>query len=164
MRPIAVLVAVFIADRARPDRLFTSDAFALTTTLGLGLWVILLMPVAQASASVYLNITLQHLWDFRPTVAGYFHALMALSWSGSAMIVANVDAPARRALLIRLGPLLVVAGLLGLVLALTIDAPWVVLASQVVIGSGFGVSWAFLSQAVMEAARPGERDRASAMR
>lgn len=79
------------------------------------------------------------------------------------MIVANVDAPARRAVLIRLGPLLVVLGLLGLVLALTVDAPWVVLPSQVVIGSGFGVSWAFLSQAVMEAARPGERDRASAM-
>ena len=47
--------------------------------------------------------------------------------------------------------------------ALVLDQPWLLMLCQMLIGTGFGVSWAFLSQAVMEAARPGERDAASAL-
>jgi len=159
----AVLVGVFVVDRRQADRLFPSDAFSLTTTVGAGLWMVLLMPVAQASTSVYLNITIQHLWGYGPTVAGYISAAMALSWSGSALAVANIDDLRLRQRLIRLGPVLVVAGLAGILLAILGDAPAAVIPCQIAIGSGFGMSWAFISQGVMEAARPGERDRASAM-
>lgn len=41
--------------------------------------------------------------------------------------------------------------------------PWAVVPCQVLIGAGFGGCWSFLSQAIMEAARPGERDLASTM-
>lgn len=160
---VLVLVGVFVIDRRRPDRLFPSDAFGVTTTVGAGLWMILLMPVAQASASVYLNITVQHLWGYGPTVAGYFHAAMALSWSGSALAVAGVDDPRWRLLLIRLGPVLVSGGLSGIVVAMATDTPWAIFPCQIAVGSGFGVAWAFLSQAIMESAQPGERDLASGM-
>ncbi|MBM3531628.1 MAG: MFS transporter [Alphaproteobacteria bacterium] len=160
---LAILVGVFVADRRRPDRLFPSDAFAFTTTVGAGLWMILLMPIAHASSSVYLNITIQHLWGYGPTVAGFVHAMMALSWSGSALIFAGIDDPGRRLVLIRLGPVLIVAGLLGTVLAIAYDMPRALLPCQIVIGTGFGGNWAFLSQAIMEAARPGERDAATTM-
>ncbi len=160
---MAILVGVFVVDRRRPDRLFPSDAVAFTTTVGAGLWMILLMPVAQASTSVYLNITAQHLWGYGPTVAGYIHAIMALSWSGSALLVAGVDDPRRRLLLVRLGPVLIVAGLVGIVLAMVTDTPLALIPCQIAVGTGFGASWSFLSQAIMEAAREGERDRASAM-
>jgi MFS family permease len=159
----AVLVGVFIVDRRQADRLFPSDAFSLTTTVGAGLWMVLLMPVAQASTSVYLNITIQHLWGYGPTVAGYISAAMALSWSGSALVAANIDSLRIRQRLIRLGPVLVVMGLVGILLAILGDTPAAVIPCQIAIGSGFGMSWAFISQGVMEAARPGERDRASAM-
>lgn len=160
---LAVLVGVFVFDRRRPDRLFPSDAFGLATTVGAGLWMILLMPTAHASSSVYLNISIQHLWGYGPTVAGLVHATMAMSWSGSALVVAGVDDPRRRLFLIRLGPLLVVAGLAGIVLAMLADLPLLLLPCQVLIGVGFGANWSFLSQAIMESARPGERDAATTM-
>jgi predicted MFS family arabinose efflux permease len=160
---IAILVSVFVVDRRHADRLFPSDAFAFTTTVGAGLWMILLMPVAHASSSVYLNITIQYLWGYGPTVAGLVHATMAMSWSGSALIVASVDDPRRRLALIRLGPVLVVAGLVGILLAIVWDVPIALLPSQIVIGAGFGACWSFLSQAIMEAAKPGERDSATTM-
>ena len=58
---------------------------------------------------------------------------------------------------------LVWLGLLGVMAALATGQPWLLMLCQVLIGAGFGISWAFLSQAVMEAARPGERDSASAL-
>ena len=159
----SILAGVFVFDRRRPDRLFPSDAFALTTTVGMGLWMILLMPVAHSPVSTFLNISIQNLWGYAPTAAGLIHATMALSWSGSALLIAGVDSPGRRLALIRLGPVLVVSGLLGILLAIRHDVPWAVVPCQVLIGAGFGGCWSFLSQAIMEAARPGERDLASTM-
>ncbi len=160
---LAMLIGVFVFDRRRSDRLFPSDAFAVTTTVGMGLWMILLMPIAHSPVSTYLNISIQNLWGYTPTVAGLIHATMALSWSGSALLVAGVDSPGRRLALIRLGPVLIVSGLLGILLAIRNDVPWAVVPCQVAIGTGFGIGWAFLSQAIMEAARPGERDAATTM-
>eukprot|EP01132_Coremiostelium_polycephalum_P007261 gene7261-8937_t len=143
--------------------LFPSDAFALTSTVGIGLWIVLLMPVAQASTSVYLVMTLQNLWGYGPTMAGAFSASFAVAWSTIAILVANVQDPLRRSRMIRLGPVLLVTGLAILVLGFSADLPGVVLVGQMSIGAGFGVSWGFLSQSVMESARDGERDRASAL-
>jgi MFS family permease len=160
---LAVLVAVVLVDRRSRDRLFPSDAFTFRSTVGAGLWVVLLMPVAQAAASVYLNITIQHLWGYGPTTAGYISALMAMSWSSSAILVANIADLRIQGRLVRSGPFLLAIGLLGVMVALMSGQPWLLMLCQVLIGAGFGMSWAFLSQAVMEAAQPGERDAASGL-
>jgi MFS family permease len=65
--------------------------------------------------------------------------------------------------MIRLGPTLLVAGLAIIVLGFSINTPPVVMLGQLLIGTGFGVCWGFISQTVMESARGGERDRASAL-
>jgi MFS family permease len=158
-----VLASVVIVDRRSRTPLFPSDAFALNSTVGIGLWIVLLMPVAQASTSVYLVMTLQNLWGYGPTKAGAFSATFAIAWSTVAIFVANIQDQRRRAWLIRLGPTLLVAGLATIVFGFFIDRPLVVMLGQIAIGTGFGVSWGFLSQSVMESARSGERDRASAL-
>lgn len=155
-----LLVSVFIIDRRCRERLFPRDAFAPTTTVGAGLWAALLMPLAHASAAVYLVMMVQELWGYGATIAGAVGAVFALSWSGSAILVAG---SARHALFIRLGPLITSLGLAGLAIAIAGHDLWLLLACQIAIGAGFGVSWAFLSQAIMEAAPSLERDRASAM-
>jgi predicted MFS family arabinose efflux permease len=53
--------------------------------------------------------------------------------------------------------------LFGLGSAVYLNQLWLVISSQILIGAGFGVSWAYLSQTIMETARPGERDTASAL-
>lgn len=158
-----LLVSVVVFDRRSTTPLFPSDAFALNSTVGIGLWIVLFMPVAQAATSVYLVMTLQNLWHYGPTKAGAFHATFAIAWSLFAILVANIMNPNYRAWLIRLGPTLLVAGLAVIVIGFGMDAPLIVMAGQISIGTGFGVSWGFLSQTVMESARDGERDRASAL-
>ena len=157
----AVLVATVIHDRSSASPLFPSDALSPRTRVGIGLWIVFLMPLAQASTAVYLVLTLQTLWGLGATLAGAFNASLALAWSFTAIVVANLSPNANRATFIASGPVLLVAGLATIVAGLISDHAVVALAGQIAIGAGFGIAWAFLSQAVMEDAREGERDRAS---
>jgi hypothetical protein len=160
---IVLLVWAFVADRAAANRLFPGDAFMPATTLGAGLWVVLLMPLGQASTSVYLPISIQNLWGYSPTAAGAVVAVMALSWSSTAILVALPRDPGFATFFIRLGPVLLAIGLAGTAVAVPARLPLLLFACQVLIGCGFGVGWAFLNQAVAAAARPGERDLASGL-
>jgi predicted MFS family arabinose efflux permease len=144
-------------------QLFPSDAFTLASTVGAGLWVVLLMPLAQAGTMVYLAWLIQALLGAGPTLAGLMNATLALSWSGVAILVADRAGARRAAPLIRLGALLLLLGFALHLLAFRLGSSWLVVAAQVTLGAGFGASWAFLSQAIMEAARPGERDRAAGL-
>jgi MFS family permease len=157
----AVLVVTVIHDRKSASSLFPSDAFSLSTRVGSGLWIVFLMPLAHASTAVYLVLTLQTLWGFGATVAGAFNASLALAWSFFAIAVANLSPGANRPTFIASGPVLLVVGLATIVAGLVSDHAVVALAGQITIGAGYGIAWAFLSQAVMEDARTGERDRAS---
>jgi MFS family permease len=160
---LLALAALFRLDATSRLRLFPTDAFNPRTTLGAALWVVLLMPVAQAATSVYLVLLVEHVWQYGPTSAGQIQALMALSWSGVALLVAHADDPRRQVFFIRAGCWSLVLGLFCVLLAVWNANLWLLLGAQVAIGAGFGLSWAFLSHAVMQAARDGERDRASAM-
>lgn len=160
---VLLLVGVVWLDRRCRVQLFPSDAFTLSSTVGAGLWVVLLMPLAQAGTMVYMAYLIQVLLGAGPTLAGLMNATLALSWSGVAILVADRAGARRAALLIRLGPALLLLGFAGHLLAFHLGSPWLVVAAQIILGAGFGASWAFLSQAIMEAARPGERDRAAGL-
>ena len=159
----AMLVLIIARDRTARARLFPTAAFNLNDPVGAGLAVVLLMPVAQSGAAVYLVYMLQELWDFGALLAGFSGALMSIFWSAAALLLAGVKTHRTRMALIRIGPALLVVGLCGLAMAVIADQLWLVIAAQAFIGCGFGVSWAYLSQAIMETARPGERDTASAL-
>lgn len=158
-----ILAGTVWLDRRSAVRLFPHDAFRLSSTVGAGLWVVLLMPLGQAGTMVYLAYLIQHLLDAGPTLAGLMNATLALSWSLVAILVADRAGFRRARVLIRLGPVLLLLGLACLALAFAVGSSWLVVLGQVILGAGFGSAWAFLSQAIMERARPDDRDRAAAM-
>ena len=165
---LACVAAAFVllvwsvrSDRSGAIRLFPATMFRLSSRIGAIYWIILLMPLAQAVSGVYLVLGLQAIWGLRPALAGGIGALMALSWSLSALLVAGH--PRLRTGLARSGPALNAIGLFCLLLALRSGSIAVVVLAQLVIGTGYGVCWATLSQVVMETAEPEDRDRATAL-
>jgi len=140
-----------------------SGAFAVTRLPGLGLWIVLLMAMAQATSSVYLVFALQNLWGFSPTVAGALNALMAISWSLSAIAIANVRNAQGQHAMLWAGPALQVIGLAGVLSGLVAGLLVPIIAGQIVVGTGFGINWAFLSHNSMMATPDHERDKTSAL-
>ncbi|MCM2476916.1 MFS transporter [Rhizobium sp. CG5] len=160
----AVMLVVFIRlDRRAKSRILPAGAFSLRSTLGLGLWVILLMPLAQSTSGVYLVYSLQHLWGFGPTHAGALGALMAIFWSLSAIAIANLKSQALQRRAIWLGPLLQVLGMACLFSAIASGILAVLVLGQVLIGCAFGLTWGTLSQLLMDVTPANERDKTSAL-
>ena len=158
-----VLVTVVSLDRRAPNPVLPRAAFTANKALGTGLWVILLMPLSQAAGSVFLVYSLQHLWHLGPTAAGALSAVMAISWSLSAIGVASLRSLALRNRIMLAGPVLLTIGLAFVVIAIGTDMIWFILPGQAMIGAGFGISWGTLSQLMMDVSTDGERDRTSAM-
>ncbi len=158
-----IFIGVIRLDGKANARLFPRGAFGVSTPIGLGFWVILLMPASQASASVYLVFGIQHLWHYPLVYAGALNAIMALSWSLSQFTLSSLDRGGLRLHAIKLGPMVLVAGLLGLVAAVRFIDLAALIVAQFLIGSAFGIVWGFLSQALMEVAPDDERYATSAL-
>jgi MFS family permease len=158
---VALAVWLVRVDRGKAAGVLPSDAFAWSTPVGLGLWIVLALFAGAMPFGVYGALILQVLHHQPPLVAGYVLAWEALCWSLAAIAIARLDQRYWNFALVA-GPALIAAGLAGL--AVTLPAghmPWIVVAATV-IGSGYGVCWAFLGQRIMAGARAGEGDRAAA--
>jgi MFS family permease len=150
-------------DRVDSHSILPQHAFSTRALPGLGLWVILLMPLTSAAAAVYLMYGLQGVWGLTPAEAGLASALLALSWSFVAIGVASIPSLALRNRLIALGPVLLAAGTGGLVVTMAMDVLWLVYPSQIVIGAGYGVCWGTLSQLLIDGSGAREKDKTSAL-
>ncbi|WP_375451503.1 MFS transporter [uncultured Devosia sp.] len=159
----ALLVGAVLLDRRSRVPMMPAGAFWPTSVVGGGLLINLLMSMAGAISGVYLVLLLQQLWGWGPAIAGGVGAVMAVAWSFSAIVVANVKSYATRKVLIRTGPALIGLGLLGVLAGLLSGQLAMLLVGQVAIGSGFGIAFGYLNLSVMEAAPAGDRDRASAL-
>lgn len=143
--------------------LFPKDSFRLKTVLGSGFWVLFLMSYAHALGSVYLAYVAINLWRHEPTFAGFIVVTMPLAWSFVAMLIGSLRSARLREICLHYGPYQMVPGcaLLGLGLA---TGNWgEMLIGQILIGSAFGMSWAGISQAAMEAAPEEERKMTGAL-
>ena len=83
---LALIVAVLLADRRRAPHLFPTAFPGLSHPVSLGLWVEMLMPLAQAPVYVFVPYILQVHRGLSPTMAGYYGATHAMAWSVAAML------------------------------------------------------------------------------
>lgn len=155
--------AVFWLDRRAAHPILPSEAFSRHSPLGLGLWVVLLMPVAQATGGVYIVYALQNLWGFGPMAAGGISAVMAVCWSASAIAIANLRSQGLQRATIWIGPLLHGVGCACLFAGIASGMLAVLIAGLMLNGCAFGISWGFLSQTLMEATPLHERDKTSTL-
>lgn len=136
--------------------LLPASAGDLRSLAGAGYFVIFALEASTVAFSVYGPAFVQVLHGASPLVAGYVITAMAAGWTIVALLVAGVEN--RDGLMIRLGALLAVAGLAFGAWALPFGPLWTAAAAMALIGVGFGVSWAFLSKAIIgglpEAERP----------
>lgn len=160
---LAGLIVFVRIDKSALQSILPQGAFSAATPLGLGLWTILLMPFAQASSGVYLVYSLQHLWHMGPTMAGAMGAVTAVSWSATAVGVANISHERTRRMLIVTGVIVQACGLAGVGAAIAHLSLPLLTVSLIANGSAFGMSWSFLNQTLMMASADHERDKTSAL-
>ncbi|MBB4953762.1 MFS family permease [Agrobacterium vitis] len=160
---MTALVMFVVLDKSALHSILPDGAFSSVTPVGLGLWTVLLMPFAQASSGVYLVYSLQHLWHMGPTAAGAMGALTALSWSATAIGIANIADGRIQRILIVGGVVVEACALAGVAFAIAHPSLPLLTLSLVALGSAFGMAWGFLNQTLMVESQDTDRDKTSAL-
>lgn len=168
MTSITLLIATGIGafvlmkrlDQNSPNPLLPTDGFTLTSIVGLGLWVVLLISMANDPFALFGPLFLQTLHGLSPLAAGYLVAIEAMSWTVTAIIVASLSPRFQPGLMIA-GPLVMGVGLLGAARFLPDGPVYMIVPVAILLGAGIGGCWAFFSQRIMSFAKPGEEDIAA---
>ncbi|MEB2842954.1 MFS transporter [Rhizobiales bacterium RZME27] len=160
---IALFILAIVFDGRLGPKLLPADAFGAGSVFGCGLWVLLLMSLSHSVGAVYLALAISEIWAYRPTVVGAIVLLMALTWSVVAVFASRHPSPERQDLRTRMGPLFQVAGFVCIAIGLTTQTIALVVFSQIMIGTGFGLAWANVNRAALAGASDEDRDRAGAL-
>jgi MFS family permease len=155
----AFALLCYLTRRARGS-LLPSGAFSVRSAVGLGLWMALLLSLANDPFSLYGPLFLQELHGLTPLSAGYMVALEALSWTLGSMCVSGVS-PQRRWVWLIAGPLIMGTGLAGIAWRMPSGTLPQLLIPIICSGFGIGSCWSFVAQCVMEAAPAGEAEIAA---
>jgi MFS family permease len=160
---IGLLWLTFRMDRASENRLYPSDAFSLRTPVGLGMWIVLIVGIVQTTIHVFLPLLLQVVHGVSPIYISYIAMVMSLGWTAGTFMVSGWSGE-REKLALWTGPLVMMAGLAGIILTAQLPLLSILTAATFVMGFGVGTHNVHLLSRTMAAAAPGdERVTASAI-
>lgn len=154
---LAALMLGFVLDRRARSPLFPSRILSPHPASSVGLWIIGLMPLAEAGVFLFIPYVAQVFMGMSVMHAGQISSLTAIGWSFSAMAVARAGVRTATRL-IMIGPMLLTAGMLLLAWAVEHEQPVVMAAALLACGISFGICNGFLCQRTIAASDNLERD------
>jgi MFS family permease len=158
LTPLAVRM-----DWCAPHPMLPRSAFTLSGLHGLGFWVVVLMPVAEAASTVYLIYGLQNVFALKPTLAGLVGSIIAISWSVTQIAVSTYASESLRRNMVWIGAVLLVVGLGVAAIGFAAHSLVLVALSLIPVGMAFGMNWGNLSEVLIGASRSDERDRVATL-
>ncbi len=155
---VAGILGFFVMDsRNGQARLFPSRAFDPRTIAGSGMLMVGTLSISTISFLFYGPLLLAALHDLSPVTIGLLIAGELVAWSLMSILVANAPRH-REAFIISAGALMIVTGLAGFAWAIPAGSIPGILFFAALQGGGFGIAWPFANRAVVEAARPDEKE------
>ncbi len=160
---IALLWFTFRLDGTAENKLFPSHALSVNWPVGLSLWILFLTGSVQATVTLFLPLLLQVVHGITPLFISFVTIVISMGWTlGTFSVSGWAGSRARFALLA--GPLLMIAGLVGITFTARVQALPVLTLAALVYGIGIGVHNVHLiARAIAAALRGEERITASAM-
>ena len=136
---LGLAVFAFRWDTQSSNPMFPSNTLVIHTEIGSAYWIILLVTMSFCFATIYVTLYLQVLHDQPPIVAAYIHALMSLSWTASALVVASWHG---RAIWWSIfgGVVLILVGVVILALWATSSLTFMPAIGLILVGLGMGLS------------------------
>lgn len=151
----------FKMDHQQENKLFPSQIFWLTSTVGIGFWLIFLLPLPIASIHIFIPLYTQTFYGSSITMAGYISTIISFSWSFSAIMTGHVTAEKIKSFFIFLGTFGQFLGFTLFFVGFYFDWLWIIVMGLFIIGSALGACWAFITQKIVKSTNTGEEDLAA---
>ena len=160
---IAFLALFLLRDRrAGSNRMFPLDAINLAHPIGAGIAMAFCLSMSIMSFLVYGPLILINLYGLSPLASGFVVVVESIAWGCAAVIFSGVSF-SKEASLIRIGSVLVLAGLILMAIFFPQGPLWWIVICSTVSGSGFGMMWGFVVRRIADASPNDERDRVSSL-
>jgi len=159
-----VAMALFLIrdKRATTGRMLPVETTNLDHEIGNGIAMTFAFCLSIMSFLVYGPLILIRLYDLTPLHAGLVVMVETLGWSIAAILFSGIS-PSNDKKLIRVGGLLVLAGLVCQALFLPSGPLWAVIVSAIIGNSGFGMMWGFIIRRITNAAHRSDKDRTASL-
>ena len=144
------------------SRLLPGHATDLAHPVGCGIAMTFMLGLCMMSFCVYGPILLIRLYDLTSLEAGFVVVTESLGWGAGAFFLSGL-APAREGRLIRLGSVMLLAGIAAQAWFVPQGPLWLVVASAFIGNAGFGMIWGYVIKHVVASADREDRDRAGSM-
>ncbi|HEY9236135.1 MAG TPA: MFS transporter [Phenylobacterium sp.] len=153
---VALLLMMVWTDGRMAVRLLPRGSGSMMSIPGAGFATMFLMTVASMGFAIYGPAILQTLAGLSALTAGYVVAVESVAWTVLGLAVAHLTGawPVR---MIRLGAVVATLGVLLSAVAFPAASVAGVVAAGVLLGGGFGLSWAFMSQRILASLEGEER-------
>ncbi len=154
----AALVLVWAClrlDRRAENRLYPTGALSIFSPVGLGLWITMLGGMAQTSVNIFMPLLLQVVHGVTPLFVSFIAITVSVGWTIATFAVSGYSGR-REDLALGTGPLLMLAGLLGIALCAQLPLLWVLALAALVLGLGIGAHNVLLVTRIMASGREGE--------
>ncbi|GIR31464.1 MAG: MFS transporter [Deltaproteobacteria bacterium] len=158
---VSLLILFLKQDAGSENRIFPRGTLNPFTTSGSGLVMLSAFFMATISLTVYGPFLMHILFGAEPLVAGYIIALESLGWTVTAIISSSFKEQLEP-FLIRCGALLISITTVALVFVMPVGPLWAIGILSVMMGTGFGMSWSFVSKRIIANVPESERTQVSA--
>jgi MFS family permease len=152
---IGLLGLTFRLDRGAENRLYPSAVLSVTSPVGLSLWILFIGGLMQTSVPLFLPLLLQVVHGVTPLFVSFVSLAISLGWTIGTFAVSGWSGRRERFAL-WVGPLLMMAGLAGIMLTATLPMLAVLTLSAIVLGLGVGTHNVHLLARTMAFAKAGE--------
>lgn len=137
------------ADNRAQAHLFPRAIACLRNPAGLGYAVVFFLNASTVGFGLFGAAILQTAYGLSPLFAGYIVGLEAMGWTIAALLVAG-QPQAAEPFWMRTGATIAVVGVASLIFTLPSLSLVAVIISATILGSGFGLFWAFLTRRLQE--------------
>lgn len=161
MRVLMIVVAVILVvvclrlDRRSANRLYPTGALSIFSPVGLGLWILLLGGMAQTSVNIFMPLLLQVVHGVSPLFVSIIAISVSAGWTIATFLVSGYSGR-REDTALQVGPLMMLAGLSGIVICAQLPLIWVLVLAALVLGLGVGAHNVLLVSRIMASGREGE--------
>ncbi|MEW6017694.1 MAG: MFS transporter [Pseudomonadota bacterium] len=153
---LALLAFSVRVDARARVRLLPVSSGDLRSVAGLGFATMFLMTAASMGFTVYGPAILQATRGHSALTAGYVVGIEAFAWTAAALAVSNLTG-AWRGRMVRAGAICAAVGV-AMFIWVMVDGPfWSLALAALLLGTGFGLSSAFMNQMVLAAVPEAER-------
>ena len=160
---LVLLWLTFRLDRKAKNKLFPANALSVYSPVGLSLWIIFCTGSVQAAVTLFLPLLLQVVHGVTPVFISMITIVISFGWTVGTFSVSGWAGKGERFAL-RVGPLLMIAGLTGIIITARMQTLTMLAGTAFIYGIGIGVHNVHLIARAMAAALKGEeRITASAM-